>query len=75
MKRSLIALISGGMLALSSAAMAAEGDFDAVDADSDGQLTIQEVMAVDSGWTEAAFNEVDADGNGTISKTEYEAAM
>jgi hypothetical protein len=59
MKRSLIALISGGMLALSSAALAAEGDFDAVDANSDGELTIQEVMAVDSGWTEAKVVHVD----------------
>ena len=75
MNKTLAALISAGFLTLSATAFAAEGDFDAVDVNSDGQLTMEELTQADNGWTETAFQQADADGNGTISKQEYEAAM
>ena len=75
MKKTLAALLSAGLLSVSASALAAEGPFEAADTNSDGQLTMEELVATNSGWNETAFQEVDADGNGTISKTEYEAAM
>jgi len=75
MNKTIAALISAGFLTASATAFAAEGNFEAADINSDGQLTMEELVQSDSGWTEAAFAEVDADGNGTISKEEYDAKM
>ena len=75
MHKTLTALISAGLLSASATAFAAEGDFEAVDINSDGQLTMEELATTNSGWNEAAFKKVDTDGSGTISKQEFEAAM
>ncbi len=58
---------------LSTAAFAAEGDFAKADADTDGSLTYQEVLAIMPDMTADQFKAADADGNGTLSQAEFEA--
>lgn len=64
-----------GFVSLSTAALAAAGDFNKVDADQNGLLTLEEVLSVHGDWTEANFREFDVDSNGALSQEEYEAAM
>ena len=58
---------------LSTAAIAAEGDFTRADTNTDGALTYQEVLAIMPGMTTDQFRAADSDGNGTLSQTEFEA--
>ena len=58
---------------LSTAAIAAEGDFVKADADTDGALTYQEVLALMPDMTAEQFKAADGDGNGTLSQAEFEA--
>lgn len=74
MKMFAIAIASLGALSLATAAFAAEGDFEKLDADADGQVTLQEAQAMHADWTAEAFQSLDADSNGALSKEEYEAA-
>ena len=56
---------------LSTSALAADGDFMKADADTDGALSYQEVLAVMPGVTAEQFKAADADGNGTLSQAEF----
>ncbi len=75
MKKLLTALAVASLASVSSLAYAAEGDFAKADADANGELTFEEGVAVHSDWTQEAFNELDTDGNGSLSQAEYDAAM
>ncbi len=61
--------------ALGGAALADDHDvkFDDVDANGDGRLSLQEVQDAASGVTEATFNEYDADDNGFLNRSEFDA--
>ncbi|MGI9355269.1 MAG: hypothetical protein ACR2PF_08955 [Rhizobiaceae bacterium] len=59
---------------LSTAAFAAEGDFAKADTDTDGSLSYQEVLALMPDMTADQFKAADADGNGTLSQAEFDAA-
>ena len=58
---------------LSTAALAAEGDFTKADQDTDGALSYQEVLSVMPTLTADQFKAADADGNGSLSQAEFEA--
>lgn len=75
MKNILPLLVSSAFVIVFSVAIAADGDFEKADADTDGKLTFEEGRAVHSDWTEEAFNELDEDEDGTLSKEEHDAAM
>lgn len=75
MKNYLAILAAAGFVFASSAAIAATGDFEKADANADGELTLEEGMTVHSDWTEDAFQALDTDANGTLSKQEYDAKM
>ncbi|MGI9415683.1 MAG: hypothetical protein ACR2PM_18550 [Hyphomicrobiales bacterium] len=55
----------------SSQVIAAEMDFDKVDANTDGSLTFEEVAAAMPNMTEDQFKAADADGDGVLSKPEW----
>ena len=61
-------------LLLSSAAIAATGDFAKVDANADGKITLEEGMKLHPEWTADAFKALDKDGDGALSQTEYDTA-
>ena len=73
MNRKSIAIAMGAMF-LSGAALAAE-DFSTADADSDGQVTMEEAAAAAPEITEEKFAAADANGDGTLSEEEYAAAV
>ncbi|NNE21045.1 MAG: hypothetical protein HKN11_00405 [Rhizobiales bacterium] len=58
---------------LSTAAIAAEGDFVKADTDTDGALTYQEVLALMPDMTAEQFKAADGNGDGTLSQAEFEA--
>ena len=57
----------------SATAFAAEGDFAKADQNADGALSYDEIIAVMPDMTADQFKSADADGNGTLSQTEFEA--
>jgi hypothetical protein len=58
---------------LPAIAVAAD-DFPKLDANKDGQATIEELTAAGINWNKEQFAAADADGSGTLSNAEYEAA-
>ena len=62
-------------LLTSSFAFADEASFKAADADSDGALSVAEIMAAFPAASEEAFEEADADSNGTLDQAEFDAAV
>ena len=73
MKKISIATALGATL-LTTAAIAAPTDFNQVDADASGTLTVAEVTAVMPNVTEAQFKAADTDGDGVLSEAEWAAA-
>ena len=72
MKKVVIAL---GLAALiSGPALAQEMDFAAVDADGNGQVSMDEATAAGWNWTDEEFKAADADGDGALSEEEFAAA-
>ncbi len=73
----LVAAVFSGCPKLTAASAAADlqDRFDAVDTDSDGQLTLAEAQAAIGGLTEAVFNEIDANADGNLTPAELEAAV
>ena len=69
MKQLVIALSI--LFAVSTFAIAA-GDFAKIDADGDGQVTIDELRASGINLTEEAFNTADSDGDGALSEAEFD---
>lgn len=61
-------------LFLSSAAIAATGDFAQIDVNGDGKITLEEGMKLHPDWTPAAFKALDANGDGALDKKEYQTA-
>lgn len=61
--------------ALGGAALADDHDlaFEDVDANGDGRLSLLEVQDAASDVAEATFNEYDADDNGFLSRSEFDA--
>lgn len=57
----------------STAALAAEGDFAAADANSDGAVSMEELLTVMPSVTEEQFKAADADGDGALSEAEFQA--
>ncbi len=72
MTKTFAAAAIAGLFA-STAAFAAEADFASADANSDGAVTMEEVLAVMPGMTAEQFNAADADGSGTLSEEEFKA--
>ena len=62
-------------LLLSSAAIAATGDFTKIDANADGKITLEEGMKMHPDWTAEAFKSLDADADGSLNELEYQAAL
>lgn len=71
MKKFVFAL---SLLALGATpALSATVDFATVDANADGQVTMDEAKAAGLDWTEAQFAAADTDASGGLSQEEYEA--
>lgn len=69
-------VIAGALLAGASAAGADELgglEFDTVDANADGFVTLEEIQTVAPRAEEARFDVHDADDDGRLDRTEYEA--
>lgn len=62
-------------LLLSSAAVAATGDFSKIDANADGKITLEEGMKLHPDWTAAAFKSLDTNSDGFLNELEYETAV
>lgn len=60
---------------VSSAALAATGDFNKIDANGDGKITLEEGMKLHPDWTAAAFKSLDTNADGSLNQLEYEAAV
>ena len=65
-----VAMIAGFVLVASDASAQRVGSFDALDANGDGSLTLEEVHAA----PQARFDAMDTDGNGAVSVEELTAA-
>ncbi len=65
-----LALI-GSAIGFSSQVIAAEKEFDQVDANADGTLTYEEVAAAMPDMSEDQFKAADSDGDGVLSKPEW----
>ena len=65
-----LALI-GFAIGSSSQVIAAEKEFDTVDANADGTLTFEEVAAAMPDMNEDQFKAADTDGDGVLSKPEW----
>ena len=61
-------------IVLAPAIAVAADDFTKLDANKDGQVTIEELTAAGINWKKEQFATADTDGSGTLSQTEYEAA-
>ncbi len=68
-------LFAATALLISTAAIAAKGDFAKVDTDGDGRVTLEELVVAVPEATEDNFKVADANGDGTLSPEEYSAAM
>jgi Ca2+-binding EF-hand superfamily protein len=68
------AMLTTFLLVMSPAIASAADDFVKIDANKDGQVTTEELTAVGIGWSTEQFATADSDGNGTLSRAEYEAA-
>lgn len=61
------------LIALASSSVAfAAADFDSLDVDGNGSLSLQEASM--GGISSATFTELDTDGNGELSKQEFDKA-
>lgn len=69
MKKTLMTLIALMSLSLPLAAM------EAVDADADGQVTLEELQAVHSEVTEEQFTALDVNEDGALDADEYSAGV
>lgn len=69
MKQLVIAL---SILVIAPASAIAAGDFAKIDADGDGQVTIDELRASGINLTEESFNNADSDGDGALSEAEFD---
>ena len=72
MKKLVFAL---SILGLTSMPAFAAMDFATVDADSDGQVTLDEAKAAGIEWTEDQFAAADVDKSGGLSEAEFKVAM
>jgi len=72
MKKTSIAIALGAMF-MSGAAFAA-ADFATADANSDGQVTVEEAAAAAPEITAEKFKAADTNGDGSLSAEEYAAA-
>ncbi|MCG6858728.1 MAG: hypothetical protein LJE67_11760 [Salaquimonas sp.] len=77
MKKLVFALSVLGLAAspalVTSNAMAATMDFNSVDANGDGQVTLIEANDAGLQWTEEQFAAADVDHSGGLSETEFNA--
>lgn len=62
-------------LLLSSAAIAATGNFSKIDANGDGKITLEEGMKMHPDWTAEAFKSLDTNADGSLNQQEYETAV
>ncbi|MGI9399771.1 MAG: hypothetical protein ACR2O0_00830 [Rhizobiaceae bacterium] len=69
MKQLVIAL---SILITAPAFANADSDFAKIDANGDGQVTIDELRASGINWTDEAFNTADSDGGGALSEAEFD---
>ncbi len=53
----------------------AADDFTKLDAEKDGQVSLEELNAAGIGWNSEQFASADKDGSGTLSRAEYEATV
>ncbi len=75
MKINVTLLTTVAMFSFGTLAFAATTDFSKVDANADGEITLLEGKTAQPEWNESSFKAFDADGNGTLSQTEYETAI
>jgi EF hand len=72
MKMLVVALALAGIVA--APALAVEVDFEVVDSDGNGMVTMEEVTAAGWEWTEEEFTAADTNGDGSLSAEEFAAA-
>ncbi|WP_417772431.1 hypothetical protein [Stappia sp.] len=70
MKKTIIALAA--LTSFTGAALAQAPSFAEIDVDQNGELSIAELATAMPNLTQEAFNTADADGNGSLSKAEFE---
>ncbi len=73
-KSPLILAFAAGLM-VSTAAIAATGDFAKIDANADGKITLEEGMKLHPDWTDAAFKSLDTNADGALNELEYETAV
>jgi hypothetical protein len=62
-------------LMVSSAAIAATGDFAKIDANGDGKITLEEGKKLHPEWTAEIFKSLDTNVDGSLNELEYETAV
>lgn len=62
------------LIAFMPVAAIAADDFVKIDADGDGQVSLDEITASGLNWTKDQFTGADSDHNGTLSIEEFNAA-
>jgi len=72
MKKIILALGFAGLMAFP--AIAQETDFATVDANGDGQVTLDEAVAAGWDWSTEDFQAADTNGDGTLDADEFAAA-
>jgi hypothetical protein len=61
------------LLVIAPASALAGDDFSKLDANGDGQLTVEELTAGGLNWSKEQFTAADTDSSGALSQSEYEA--
>lgn len=71
-KHTLIAVVA---TAFAGPALAQAVDFDSIDIDQSGTISLPELQAVLPNLTEDTFNTIDTDGSGDLSQQEFAAVV
>ncbi len=75
MTKSPLILTFVATLMVSSAAIAATGDFAKIDTNADGKITLEEGKKLHPDWTAEAFKSLDTNIDGSLNELEYETAV
>ena len=69
-----VLLIAAAFAGFTTGAAFAQASFDAVDADANGAITMEEARAAGFTWTDEQFASADKDADGALNAEEFAAA-